>query len=114
MEIILGLILLTAIFLMIKSYIKRKKKYMIVGSVILIIYFVYSFFSYDGAVRLGIVFTTGDVFSAYTTKIEESSSRGNENKYFYPTKNIKVTSGTMNDMECINYVVLKMCKYYGY
>lgn len=111
--ILIMLVLISIIYLMIKLYLKKKKIYAIIMSVILMLFFVYSYFTYDGAVRLGIATTTGNIVSAYTTEIKEYSIASDNNRYFYSTKDIKVRSGSMGLLECKNYLLI-ICTYYGY
>lgn len=111
---IIGIVITLIIIFLIILFTKKKNKLLLIFPLILIIFLAYSFFTYNGAVRLGIVLASGDVVSAYTTKIDKSVSRGNNNKYFHPIKDIKITSGSMNDLECKNYLIVKICKYYGF
>lgn len=106
-------IILLLIFVLTKSYIRNRKKLPLIGSIILIVFLLYSILTYDGSVRIGIAITSKDIVSAYTTEIERGVSRGNNYKYFHPKKDIKIISGSMYDLECRNYFIIKVCKYYG-
>ncbi len=71
----IGILLLLIISLTVISYFKKRKVYKIIILSVLIVFFIYSFFTYSGAVRLGITLTTGDIISAYTTKLEKGLAR---------------------------------------
>ena len=66
------------------------------------------------SVKLSFALNSGDVISSYTTGIEENFIEGHTDRYFRPTKNIKVTSGDMGYVECKSYGVVIVCAYYGY
>lgn len=110
----IGIVLLLVIILIMISYIKKRKIYKIVISVILIAFFIYSFFTYNGAVRLGILFVAKNPLDAYTSEIKESTSRGNDNRYFTTKKEIPLENNSMADLECDNYLIVKVCTYYGF
>lgn len=57
--------------------------------------------------------TSKKIVPSYTTKIQESYSRGNEYKYFKPGDKIIIKNGDMLDFECREYFYFKTCTYYG-
>jgi hypothetical protein len=99
-----------------RSYFKRKKIYKVILSSILLLFFIYSFFTYNGAVRLSMSFVSKNIISPYTTKIEKGFSRGNDNKYFHSKNELKdsESGNTLLDFECKSYFIVKVCKYYGF
>ena len=80
----------------------------------LLIFTLYSFFIYDGAVRLCIAVTSGDFLSAYTTPIVDGHDRLNGKIYLIPTKNIETIAGSLYEFECSSFLGIKVCRYYGF
>lgn len=80
--------------------------------IILFIFFCYSFYTYDGAVRLSL-FLMGYPKEAYTTKLT-LKEKTEEYFYYYPESNIQVESGRMGLIRCKETNSFKFCEYYGY
>lgn len=102
------LVLLT--IYLIKMFIKNKKKFLIPIVMIIIVYMIYSTFTYTGSVRLKLL-TIGYPIKAYKTELKEHKS--DKNKLYYPVDKLKTKSGYIGLIKCKNYVI-KICDYYGF
>ncbi len=110
----LFLTFLILIYMTAKVFLRQKKNYFLIIFVGLLGITYYSFFTYEGAVRLRIALM-GYPISAYNTGFEELIHLNEKNvKQFYPIKNIPVQSGDMGIILVKNYFGIKVGRYVGF
>lgn len=106
--------LIDSIVLLIKNFVSKRHNYLLLVALILGLFTYYSYFTYNGAARLQIVFM-GYPISAYDTGLEELTHLKEKNvKQFYPIKNIPVESGNMGIILVRNHFGLKIGRYVGF
>ena len=92
---------------------KEKNKITIVLFAIMLVYFIYSFFTVNGSTRLSITLY-GHPIIAYTTKFDDNYSindNAKNKKYLLPTKKMDDLSSFF---ECKSYGIIKITTYYGF
>lgn len=97
-----------------KTINNKSNIYILIITILLIIYTLFSSITYNGSVRACVVLM-GHPLKAYTTGVYENKDFGNSNyKYFSVDNNIKTISGDMGYVEVKNYGIFKISYYYGY
>lgn len=111
---ILLFVTLTYLGYFIYQFLITKKKYFFLPIFLLSVFMCYSFFTYSGAVRLQIALM-GHPIEAYQTGLKENPNyHPDHHRYFIPTKDIQVVSGSMLYFRCENYFGIKIASYYGF
>lgn len=107
------IVLLIVLFYLLYTILKKEKKKRMILFIPLAIYFLYSFFTINGATRLSIALY-GHPMIAYTTNFKyynHLNDTAKNKKYVLPTKN-------MDDLpsyfECRTYGIIKITTYYGF
>lgn len=118
MELILGWVLfaiLTIIIIILLYLYFGKKRYVVLLPLpIIAIFYFYSFFTVEGSVRLGIALM-GHPVIAYTSPLIENEEMKNADHVFFTTeKDIQLENNRMGYLECQEYFIIKISKYYGY
>lgn len=109
------IIILIVLSIMLFKIIRNKKKnnMNIISFILLLAFFIYSFFTTDGSIRLSITLY-GHPIIAYTTGFNDNFIRNEESnnkKYLLPTKKMDDLSAFF---ECKSYGPIKITTYYGF
>lgn len=102
-------ILLLTIMVLFINYIKRRKKLFLILAILSLLFWIYSFFTYNGSVRLAMAVLMKHSIIAYTSGITDSFAGGNSNKYF----SFKGVNDLWN-FKTKNYMLIKISTYYGF